>query len=78
MSKILATCLDCGTPIGERAATLNAIPHCGWSALGCAHFHGGGAADLLHDNLNNCERAALAGVVTDTSFRILLADDGRH
>ena len=34
----------------------------------------GGAADLLHDNLNNRERAALAGVVTDTSFRILLAD----
>ena len=37
----------------------------------------GGAADLLHDNLNNRERAALAGVVTDTSFRLLLADDGR-
>ena len=35
----------------------------------------GGAADLLHDNLNNRERAALAGVVTDTSFRLLLADD---
>ena len=35
----------------------------------------GGAADLLHDNLNNRERAALAGVVTDTSLRILLADD---
>ena len=32
----------------------------------------GGAADLLDDNLNNRERAALAGVVTDTSFRILL------
>ena len=32
----------------------------------------GGAAVLLHDNLNNRERAALAGVVTDTSFRILL------
>ena len=30
----------------------------------------GGAADLLHDNLNNRERAALAGVVTDTSLRI--------
>ena len=40
MSKILATCLDCGTPIRERATTLNAVPHCGWSALGCAHFHG--------------------------------------
>jgi hypothetical protein len=35
MSKILATCLDCGTAIGERAATLNAVPHCAryWQEL---------------------------------------------
>ena len=47
---------------------------CGRTVVLVEQVGRGGAADLLHDNLNNRERAALAGVVTDTSFRILLAD----
>ena len=40
---MMKLCPDCGAPIGElhRAdCDVERCPHCGWSALGCAHFHG--------------------------------------
>jgi hypothetical protein len=40
MSKNLKSCLDYGAPVGERHrdGCDERCPHCGWSALGCAHF----------------------------------------
>ena len=42
MSKQLKPCPDCGAPVGERnrdGCDVERCPHCGWSALGCAHFY---------------------------------------
>jgi predicted RNA-binding Zn-ribbon protein involved in translation (DUF1610 family) len=35
-------CPDCGAPIGQRhreGCDVERCPHCGWSVIGCAHFH---------------------------------------
>ncbi len=52
MSKQPRPCPDCGAPIGERhrdGCDVERCPHCGWSALGCAHFHADDPRTSLDD-----------------------------
>jgi hypothetical protein len=78
MHKQLKPCPDCGAPIGQRhndGCDVERCPHCGWAALGCAHFHPDdprrGMWTGKWPGVDDCERLGL--YVTIRTCPILIA-----